>query len=407
MKILRVLGISICILFITPFVRAVTLDSRISINHQGPYPQFGARALPEGAKKAIQLGFQTIELYVGMGMCRQIPTNPDGLYGTYDFCNKDDQGRPTSTTKSIVEYAQHPMVIETLDLPFKTIIIDTDASLATSANVQHGRILPHPLPQGRLQGTYNEFYALSKFLLARYNGQDKTFIISTPNELDWQMLPEPNPDLNPSDSTILNARDYLNTISRAIKDAKRDTPTTNIKLYHACEANLLQKAKNGGKTAVNDVFPYTQCDLYGYSAYDSVALDNEPNAITDILAYYKNKAPDSPNFGNNNVYISEVSGATNYSPPEPESIHVKRMNKVTNQSLTAGVPYIGFWQLYNYCPTYPSQCIANWIVKPNGELSEVYNQVFLPMQVTSLPSIIQKPGDANGDNKINGQDYII
>jgi hypothetical protein len=357
------------------------IDERLGVSHvAGSYPVKYENFLLWGAQDAFRLGFQTIEIYLSPEICLRNARypRPYGYYQTLDWC---DPSLPKLSIdyKGIVDLIKHPRYQLTLSLPFKTVIITTETIGPAHAWGIAG--YNREFTQTELDSLYSDFYQLTLYILEKYKNSSKTFIIQTPNELDWQLISNKggasNPDAEPDDFAIKNAINYLNTIQKAIDDAKSKLPPEGMKIYHSCELNLIKKAMAGKKSATNSVVPYTHCDLYGYSSYETALLDNDydfPNALN----YLKNKAPDSPDFGNNNVFISEIGSPENQKGTQWS---IDKMKLRFQQALNLGVPYIVFWQIYdNECsifnPTSNSQCVGYWIRKPDGSLSSFYNEVF-------------------------------
>ena len=89
------------------------------------------------------------------------------------------------------------------------------------------------------------------------------------------------------------------------------------------------------------VLPNTHCDLYSYSAYDTMGQNEEK--YRSALQYLLEKAPDSATFGANNVYIGEFGW------PESLVSEEQRLNMIrysVEGALNIGAPWILFWELY-------------------------------------------------------------
>jgi len=232
-----------------------------------------------------------------------------------------------------------------------------------------------------LKNIYDEFYSITKDILTKQKGTGKTFIIQSENEMDWSMLGTADLSNNPepTDLTIQNAITFWNTIQKAIDDAKKDNIVQGVYVYHGCEVNMVKRAMEGKKTATNNVIPYTHCDLYGYSAYDTMLADDNMSTFLAALNYLSNKSNGSSSFGKKNIYISEAGiPANEIGWGEPKS--VSTISRAVKTAFDFGIPYFNYWQLYdNECSVYNpvnEQCRGFWIRKPSGDLSPVYTQVF-------------------------------
>ncbi len=377
------------------------LDPRLAVVHvAGTYPQIGDGFLVQGAKKAIELGFQGIELYVSPEVCWQVnDAHPKGQYQTLDWCQLSENSR-------ILQFASHPRYKEVFNLPFKTFFLTSDTADLSAAN--GAGIALTRFTQTQLDKTYADFYEYSKYLLSTYKNSGKTFIIQSPNEMDHQLLAnKQDKNSDPDDFAIENGVDYLNTIQNAIDDAKRDNPNPGVELYHGCEVNMVVKGMAGKKSAVNNILPRTHCDLYGYSAWES--LNPDDNTLANSLEYLAKKAPDSKSFGSKNVYISEL-GASVFIPNVGAIGQAGFVDNQIKKALDWGAPYVLYWELYdNECkapiPPKESQCPGYWIVKPSGELSDVYTQSIskykdIPLETDPIIEINVSPASSIYEDNI-------
>lgn len=148
-----------------------------------------------------------------------------------------------------------------------------------------------------------------------------------------------------------------------------------VMVAHAAEVNLIARAMEGKVTMTNDVIPKTHCDLYSYSAWDTI---RDPAKFRKALDYLANKAPDSKLFGNKNVYVGEFGAAeTVVGGPEKQAEIVK---KAVETALDWGARYIVYWQLYCNEPAdkYESRpknsdCKGFWLIRPDGTKSPVWD----------------------------------
>jgi len=365
----------------------INLHHRLAIVHiAGGYPQIGADYLVYGATDAKNLGFQGIEIYLSKEICGNNSAYPNGYYQTLDWCNENDM-------QNITSLASHPRYKEVFNLPVNTYFL-------TTAGVMQGSVTDAGVAnrwktrfnQSQLDKLYKDFYGFTEYLLRTYQNTGKTFILQSSNEMDWKLLGNKlNKSADPDDFAIQNAIDYWNTIQKAIDDAKRDNPSSGVWIYHSCEVNLLVKAMNGRKTATNDVVPNTKCDLYSYSSWDT-ALSSDNETFVRALNYLAEKAPDSKIFGNKNIYISELGVPENGYTAERA---VQIIDQRIKQAINWGIPYILYWQIYGHY----------WIREPSGNLSEVYNQVFLKYETRANDAqfIFQNVPA----NMLAGKNYVV
>ena len=170
---------------------------------------------------------------------------------------------------------------------------------------------------------------------------------------------------------------------------------------------------NGGITGANNVLPNTHCDLYGYSAYDIVLTDirnsADPTTITSALNYIASKAPDSRDFRNNNIYISEIGIAER---PYPNVDTASLLSNFISQSLLWGAPLVNTWALYDnecttYLPTTNDTCPGYWMRKPDGTLSHTYEIIKSVFSVTPTPTTRQSSCDPTGDGSVDLLDFQL
>jgi len=358
------------------------LDPHLSVSHvSGIYPSIGSDYLIAGAKDALSLGFQNIEIYLSPAICwTNRPAVKYGIYQTLDWCNNTDPYAEQISTKaqSLKELAQDARYQQLFDLPFKTFLITTDV-VNQKAGASFLRVSLSPYSQSELTTSYIDFYNLSTYLLTKYKDSGKTFILQTPNEMDWSMVGGFNPSLTPNDTTISNATLFWNVIQNAVNDAKKYVPEVGMHLYQGCEFNLVKKAMRGGVAAINAVVPKTYCDLYGYSAYDTVLSNISSTTeaaipLSQALNYIASKAPPSKDFGHKNIYISELGIAERNYPGVDTAAF---MTRYAEEAITWGVPYVNLWTLYDndcpsYLPTTDTTCPGYWMRKPTNELSNTY-----------------------------------
>ena len=165
-----------------------------------------------------------------------------------------------------------------------------------------------------IQSTYDNMYELVRGLLNDHNDTGKTFYIGN-WESDWVLLRDENTGRQKiEESYIQNMIVWLNTRQKAIEDAKRDTPHTNVNVWHYAEANRTSDIFSiGAERFVNAVLPHTTIDYLSYTAYDFGALSS--SQINDYVEYMDQMIPDKndvPNPGKR-VFIGEVGvPAMNY-----------------------------------------------------------------------------------------------
>jgi hypothetical protein len=93
--------------------------------------------------------------------------------------------------------------------------------------------------------------------------------------------------------------------------------------------------KQGKPNMVNSVLPHTNMDLVSYSAWDSATAHfKDPNVLREALDFIAKNTPDSPDFGNKNVYMGEFG--------MPENIYsAEQIQKATEGDSQCGANCAG------------------------------------------------------------------
>lgn len=192
---------------------------------------------------------------------------------------------------------------------------------------------------------YEEIYALAGYLLRIYSGTGKTFLLGH-WEGDWYLHPNYNPKRDPTPMAIRSMIDWLNIRQKAIDDAKRDTKSSSVNLYHYTEVNLVQKGMKGGKCLVNDVLPHTKIDYVSYSSYDTINphRGNVGKALHDTLDYIESMLPPKAGIRGKRVFIGEYGFPLELTKtPQKQDLYCR---DVCRAALEWGCPFVLYWQMY-------------------------------------------------------------
>lgn len=336
------------------------MTERLGSTHVASDYGFGAEdVLNEGARRLLETGTRVIRVWM---------FKPKGSYGR----NSDWP----DNFANLVEMASHPYYRALFNKPYKVYVL-TVYSLVSS-NEHYFRT---GVSTSQAEREAQAFDELTRYLMTKYNGTGKTFLLQH-WEGDWALRGSFNsdPEADPSETAIAGMVDWLNARQQGVNRARNAVTGSDVNVFHASECNLVQIAIAGRPGVVNDVWPDTQLDLYGYSAYDTIGIaadDADPNFTTsrqrfrEALNYMAAKAPDSAAFGEKNVYIGEFGW------PEQDFGTTRAMRVIrmaTEEALAWGCPYLVYWQLYdNECevsgnPT-NQQCRGYWMTKPDASHS--------------------------------------
>jgi hypothetical protein len=217
------------------------------------------------------------------------------------------------------------------------------------------------------------YYEFAKYLLTTYRGTGKTFVLQN-WEGDWVLTPPyTDKQLDPKEAEAMVV--WLNARQDGVERARREVGTNGVMVVHAAEANLVDKAMQGKPCVANNVFPYTHCDLYSYSAYDIILQG--PERLRAALDHLAAKAPDSALYGAKNVYLGEFGWPEHLVTPERRLQIVK---ETVETALDWGTPYVLFWELYCDGPRRKYEgrptnddMAGNWLIRPDGTKCPIWD----------------------------------
>jgi hypothetical protein len=338
----------------------VPVADRIACTHvSGRYNFTKKDFLNEGADAILATGMRVIKLYLH---------NPANHY-------KFNSNWPEF--RSLTQMARDPHYRAVFAKPFSTYIMT-----AFSVGVPNS---PEHYSDERYAEDVRQFEELTAYLLRAYKGKGKTFILQN-WEGDWAVGWKPDLKEEPSEKAIQGMTRWMNARQEGVDRARAAFPNTDVKVYHACEVNLVAQAIKGRRTVTNDVLPRTHCDLYSYSAYDTIGIAGDDfakgqAAFRAALEHMASKAPPSKAFGHNNVYVGEFGWPEVASKQDPSASTAKSLNVIrmtVETALDFGCPYIVYWQLYDNearskeRPT-NSDVRGFYLIKPDGTHAAAYD----------------------------------
>jgi len=320
--------------------------------------------LNEGADQILTLGSRVIKVWF-YGKRHE---HPDGVYPYNSQWPK---------VKTLVEGAQTPYYKALFSKPFTTYILVVTALDRPDGYWRNG------ITEEQKQDEQNQFYELAKYFLTTYKDTGKTFIFQH-WEGDWMLRGSVDPKVVPTVDAIKNMIEWLNARQAGVTQARREVGCHGVRVYHATEVNrVVQSLKDGAPNMVNKVLPHTNVDLVSYSAWDS-AVDHyaNPQVLRDALNFIAANVPDSPDFGNKNVYIGEFGMPENLFSAEQIQ---KAIPNVVQTALDWGCPYVIYWQLY--CneikdpsakpPIHDNNAMRGfWLIRPDGSKSWAWDYFY-------------------------------
>jgi hypothetical protein len=244
-----------------------------------------------------------------------------------------------------------------------------------------------------------QFYELTKYLLTKYKGTGKTFILQH-WEGDWLIRGSFNRKIDPTPEAISGMIKWLNARQAGVNQAREEIGTEGVWVYHAAEVNrVVDSMKNGKPNMVNKVLPHTKLDLVSYSAWDSAkAYPEDPQVFKKALDFIAANMPDSSTFGNLNVYVGEFGIPENKFPTE-------QIRKVIHNTVTTalewGCPYIIYWQLYcneledgkEKTPVKSNDAVRGfWLIRPDGTKAWTWDYFYGLLNSADQKKDQQPPG---------------
>jgi hypothetical protein len=398
-----------------PFVLALSLaccargeiarDLRdiVGVTHvAGKYHLTDQDFLNEGADEILALGSRVIKVWFFAGQKGRVPES-------YPYHSQWPK------VASLVEGAQTPYFVDLFRKPFTTYILVTASLGRDEAYWRKGITDEHKKDEQR------QFYELARHFLTQYEGTGKTFILQH-WEGDWLVRGSFKGDQEPTPQALANMVEWLNArqagVNQAREEVGRQTRVVvpqsrnssggtaasggvdaagrstqpkraaqpqpldatsepsgqGVRVYHATEVNrVVQSMRDGFPGVTNKVLPHTKLDLVSYSAWDAATSHYaDPNVLREALDFIAAHAPDSPDFGNRNVYLGEFGMPENVHSLEKVQIAIPN---AVRTALDWGCPYIVYWQLYcnelkdpsTKVPITSNDAVRGfWLIRPDG-----------------------------------------
>ncbi|MCZ8325850.1 MAG: hypothetical protein O9283_11365 [Sphingomonadaceae bacterium] len=295
--------------------------------------------------------------------------------------------------RSTLEYVKAaPEVQRALDMDFK--YYQAWVHSYTEANWRDG------VTKAEARLYYDEMYQLSAWLLARYSGSGKVFMLGN-WEGDWLLHGSQGRDSTPSPVAIQGMIDWLNIRQKAIDDAKAAVKHRDVGLYHYVEVNLVKKAMAGKPSIAFSVLPETNVDLVSYSSYEAIKKSQVPDLasirqpLTEIMQYLEGQLRPKPGLPfSRRVFIGEYGYHANRAKPETISQQYLKSRYVMQVAIELDLPFALIWQVYNneYTPDGTSKEMS--LIDESGQKRELYylNQQYLREMKAFVADSCQRAG---------------
>ena len=276
-------------------------------------------------------------------------------YASQDFSLETWTATPTTLT----ELAQTTQMVTSFsDATIKHYVLNVFGFTTTD----HADLWKFPFytQTDILSKQYTEFYDFTEHLLQTYDGYGKTFVLQN-WEGDWALRASTATTgfNNITGRRIDRMIAFYQTRARAIRDAKKDNPTSDVIILHAMEANRVEdsiKQKNR-PSILNSILPRLRgyLDLVSYSAYDGVYdlringmgawWSSESEMITELTRRVAlgidalSAAADCP------CFIGEWGVEENNKPAQYSTANI--VQAMYDVGETKDVPYHIYWEIWN------------------------------------------------------------
>ncbi|MFZ1743595.1 MAG: hypothetical protein WAT93_12110 [Pontixanthobacter sp.] len=200
---------------------------------------------------------------------------------------------------------------------------------------------------------YDEMYELAAWLLTRYSGSGKVFMLGN-WEGDWLLNGRGGRESTPSMKAVEGMTDWLNIRQKAIDDAKAAISHENVELYHYVEVNLVEKAMAGKRSIARDVLPKANVDLVSYSSYEAIKKSQKPDLasirepLRKTVSYLEGQLQPKPGLPfERRVFIGEYGYHANKAKPQTVKQQFLKSRYVMQVAIELDLPFALIWQLYN------------------------------------------------------------
>jgi hypothetical protein len=343
------------------------LPDIIGVTHvSGKYHLTDEDFLNEGADQILALGSRVIKVWLHKPQ------------QSYSFNSQwPEMNRPAEIAKS-------PYFSKLFSKPMTTYILMCFSTGADAGYWRKGITDDQKLQEQR------QFYELARHLLTTYKGTGKTFVLQH-WEGDWLIRGNYDGKVDPTPEAIRGMIEWLNARQKGVNQARQKIEPNGVRVYHAAEVNrVVDSMRKGKPNMVNKVLPHTQLDLVSYSAWDAVTAHFEhPQVFREALDFIAVHMPDSPDFGDRNIYVGEFGMPENkFSPGQIQ----KAIPNAVKTALDWGCPYIVYWQLYcneladrhHQVPVRNNEAVRGfWLIRPDGSRAwtwEYFYGLFNPVE---------------------------
>lgn len=305
-------------------------------------------SLAEGGVRMMQLGSRTIKTYL---------TN----YYTSNYSQVD---WPETPYASPLELADSPYYRQLFTMDIDTFVLGT--YIFSNEFGHPATYFSQQFPEQARQLEYQQIYELTYYLCKKYEGSGKTFILQN-WEGDWSCLPASENRGVPSQEIFDRMIAWCNTRQDAVTAARRDAGCKDVYVYHALEVNRVKDGMEGIACVTSDVIPYTYCDFYSYSAYDT---EEDSELFAAALDYLSAQVASNRTGGKSQCYIGEF-GYPNSMGADKTVVIAERVLRIAREKNYA---HAYFW--HSVVEDASIGTDGYWLVSPTGYLHAAWNTLY-------------------------------
>ncbi len=401
------------------------LEDIIGVTTAGAYYEFNPMVsnLEDGANRVYELGSRVVKLWLstssmGTSYAFNVDWEKYGISNCVDLLNSEPYRNALSKDFSTVVFEAHTF---DYDKSIKEVVWNDGMT-----EDEYSRIK-------------SEIYQIAKYLLREYNGTGKTFVLQNwegdnmlgtnfvrKSERGYYYDTRQNTanEANEETDTEIKLKlkgftDWMNArqdgVDQAVKEAGK---FTDVKVLNAMEVNFIYiegvdsapYPYPDSPVLLDSVVPYTNCDLYSYSNWQSAYMykvdslndrlkqyhDKIGDTYTDSEGVVQQRRPMSREGQRTKVMLGEYGSAEYFQPngssfadelnEETDRLHYSVIRAETEIALDFGCEYILVWQLY--CNELkqdntvniaigeqaydPSLMRGYWLIRPDGSYTSAY-----------------------------------
>jgi hypothetical protein len=281
------------------------------------------------------------------------------------FSKDNYAGSNPGKFSNLTELAEgDPSIRKVLDMPFYYYFIWVNPM---SKSEWQWRQKKKPFSEEDAKIEYLELYDLTCYLLKKYSGSGKSFYLGH-WEGDWLLLRGYDRTKNPEPWCVQNMIHWLNLRQKAVDDAKRDTPYTDVQIYHYTEVNLVRKGMEGGPCLTTEVLPHVNVDYVSYSAYDAQPNPAKSDLLARALDFIQEHLPEKEGVPEPRVFIGEFGYKGAAFAPD---VQCRNSMQFLKNAVAWGCPFVLYWQLYDN-EFVNGKYEGYWLIDNNGEKQPLF-----------------------------------